>query len=110
MCIARDAIATTSFVVDTDNANGFSGSDIVTGDHDEPSLGCMCSVESQAADITRPCSLLWATALAPCWCVLRTCCNPEVASNLRTSQSSPAEYSTSSVPPKHTSRTGARCS
>lgn len=86
MCRAREAIATTSFVGERDSEKGFDGNEIVIGFHVASLAGCMCSVESQEADITSPCSLLKTTDFTPCACVLRTVCDADGTSILRKCQ------------------------
>ena len=53
---AREAIATTNFVGDSDKEKGFEGSGIVEGLRAGPSgscSGCTWRVESQEAEMTR---------------------------------------------------------
>ena len=58
MCNALEDIATTSFVGETDSEKGFEGSEMVTGWKVPPPAEWTCNVESQAAEMTRACSLL----------------------------------------------------
>jgi len=59
MCRARLDMATTSLLVDTEREKGLLGRLIVAADQAAAGdAGWMCSVESQAADITSPCSAL----------------------------------------------------
>jgi hypothetical protein len=75
-------MATTSFVGEIDRENGLEGRLMVTGGHVASPAGWTCSVESQAAEITKECSLLYTTDLTPCSCVLRTVCDTEGTSIL----------------------------
>jgi hypothetical protein len=82
MCSALDAMATTSFVGEIDRENGLEGRLMVTGGHAASPAGWTWSVESQAAEITIECSLLYTTDLTPCSCVLRTVCDADGTSIL----------------------------
>ena len=83
MWSARFAIATTSFEDDAARENGFEGKLIVAVDHSASSAGWMWTVESQAAETMRECSLLYTTERTPLSCVLNTVCVPEPTSILR---------------------------
>lgn len=136
MCTARLAIATTSLEGDSASENGFDGRLMVADVHSglgDSDPGWMCTVESQAADMTSEWAWLYTTERTPLSCVLSTVCEPDATSildetttvsigvrlqgksrdqlpYLLTSQSRQAVNSSLSSLPKQMSRTGARCS
>lgn len=73
MCSAREAIATTSFVGEIERENGFEGRGMTAGVESAFNRWTW-SVESQEADMTIECSLLYTTDLTPASWLDRTVC------------------------------------
>jgi hypothetical protein len=98
MCRAREDIATTSFVGEREIEKGFEGSGMAAGVMGEEE-GClwMWRVESQEAEMTRQCSLLYTTDLTPAPCELRTVWEDVRTSILRSisRDSLPTDFSSS---------------